>query len=89
MVSEYKTLEQQIIELWKSSGMTVIQERFHLDTWIITAEIVDQKNKIIDYKIIEQKIRDLWQSRGMNVRSITFKGFQWTIIADRKPDEEK
>jgi len=91
--NEYKTLDRQIVELWNSCGMKVMQERFYLDTWVITADIIDQKNKFIDYKIIEQKIRELWKSRGMNVHSIKFQPvkneyaseeMQWTIIADRK-----
>jgi len=40
---EYKTLEQQIDELWASRGMEVIREQFKpnddgTDTWIITAK---------------------------------------------------
>jgi hypothetical protein len=39
----YKTLEQQIQELWASRGIEVIQEQYHgnedgTETWIITGK---------------------------------------------------
>lgn len=89
MKNEYKTLEQQIVELWKSCGMKVIQERFHFDTWIIKADVIDKKTEKIDYNIIEKKIKELWKSRGMNAHTITLKRNQWTIIADRELEEKK
>lgn len=47
-MSEYKTLEEQIQELWASRGMTVTEETVeplgkHRARWIITAEWKERK----------------------------------------------
>ena len=50
MKKKYKTLEQQIVELWQSRGIKVIKETFMVLKsgklrWIITAEKRDSESK--------------------------------------------
>ena len=96
---EYKTLEQQIMALWKSRGLEVQTIRFQFATktpdgdvleWIIHA-----KGK---GKVKKQQIQELWESRGIEVRTIQFQvaakspagdTYEWIIHAKRKTEVKK
>ena len=49
---DLRTLEQDIVWIWKLHGLEVVEERFEKDTWIIKTK---RKNTIVAESVMEKE----------------------------------